>query len=111
MGILNFSFLTGNKSRPQFKCNLTYIPGFFSGIKFFIPNRNIFLKKNHCVWAKEELSGQVDGLWLPLWLLGGWYIKNNMWRSHLWCLIHVFVLLLLLLLLLLFFLLLPHMDN
>ena len=45
MGTLIFSFLIGNKSRPQFKCNLTYIPGFFSGINFFIPNRNIFLKK------------------------------------------------------------------
>ena len=40
-----FSFQTGNKSIPQSKCNLTYIPGLFSGIEFFIPNRNIFLEK------------------------------------------------------------------
>ena len=45
MGTINFSFLPGNKSRPKTKCNLTFIPGFFSSIDFFIPYGNIFLKK------------------------------------------------------------------
>ena len=47
MGTINFSFLPGNKSRPKTKCNLTFIPGFFSSINFilFIPYGNIFLKK------------------------------------------------------------------
>ena len=46
MGTINFSFLPGNKSRPKTKCNLTFIPSFFSSINFFIPYGNIFLKKN-----------------------------------------------------------------
>ena len=41
------SFLPGNKSRPKTNSNLTFIPGFFSSINFFIPYGNIFLKKKH----------------------------------------------------------------
>ena len=69
MGTLIFSFLTGNKSRPQFKCNLTYIPGFFSGIIFFIPNRNIHHPRILLVIAVAEGAGMAGR---PTWV----------WRTH-----------------------------
>ena len=63
MGTINFSYLPGNKSRPKTKCNLTFIPGFFSSINFFIPYGNIFLKKKLVLrqlsWEKVALKPQL----------------------------------------------------
>ena len=65
MGTINFSFLPGNKSRPKTKCNLTFIPGFFSSINFFIPYGNIFLKKNLSIKALALLPSCL--VWLHTW--------------------------------------------
>ena len=54
MGTIDFSFLPGNKSRPKTKCNLTFIPGFFSSINFFIPYGNIFLEEEKNWWGGRD---------------------------------------------------------
>ena len=76
MGTLIFSFLTGNKSRPQFKRNLTYIPGFFSGIFFLFQIGIYSWKKNH--WSPNTREAYWPCSQRDLW--GGWgsiYVRTG----------------------------------
>ena len=71
MGTINFSFLPGNKSRPKTKCNLTFIPGFFSSIFIYIPYGNIFLEKKLTFTHHPTIPWTLQLLLLLLTLLLG----------------------------------------
>ena len=54
MRTIIFSFLTGNKSRPKTKCNLTFIPGFFQHYFFYSLWEYIPEKKTCIIKQYEE---------------------------------------------------------
>ena len=66
MGTL-FLFLTRNKSRPQFKRNLTYIPGFLSGINFFSQYEYIPEKKSLPRGYYKAVTQEARTSFSPVW--------------------------------------------